>query len=265
MKLPKMDACIWTKNGGNILAKCLDRFNAVVPQAVIHRKIMIDDHSVDDTRSIGKMRRWEVYMNSGNGIADAANQALSMVSTDFFIALEQDILLAENWFSTVSNSIHADAKVASVQGIRYPSNSTLLAIYHDSDVEAHSIDNNIFRTELIREIGGFPKKCILCTDSWLKLNVEAAGYKWIIKPNVVSGHVRNGVRNELKHKYWQAKTCHCEIRRLSTHGELHNLLYSPASGVRLAVRFGSPIALFAYPTLQMLLFCAWLTNPTLRA
>ena len=54
-------------------------------------------------------------MNSGNGIADAANQALSLVSTDFFIALEQDILLTENWYSSVSRLIHADAKVASVR------------------------------------------------------------------------------------------------------------------------------------------------------
>jgi len=226
---------------------------------------MIDDHSTDASRLVGEAHGWKVFTNTGNGIADAANQALSMVSTDFFMTIEQDILLARNWFSSMSRSILADAKVASVQGIRHPTSLTLYAIYHDMDIETHSIDNNVFRTELIREIGGFPKKCILCTDSWLKLNVEAAGYKWIIKPNVVSGHVRSGVRNELKHKYWQAKTCHCEIRRLSTHGELHNLLYSPASGVRLAVRFGSPIALFAYPTLQMLLFCAWLTNPTLRA
>ena len=91
VKLPKMDACIWTKNGGNIIPKCLDRFNAVVPQEDIHRKIMIDDHSVDDTQSVGEIQGREVYMNSGNGIADAANQALSLVSTDFFIALEQDM------------------------------------------------------------------------------------------------------------------------------------------------------------------------------
>jgi ribosomal protein S26 len=71
-----------------------------------------------------------------------------------------------------------------------------------------SIDNNIFRTKVIRELGGFPSDCLVCTDTILmkKILLETP-YKWIIDTNVVSEHIRQSVKSHIKHAYALTKLC----------------------------------------------------------
>jgi glycosyltransferase involved in cell wall biosynthesis len=51
MTVNKVDLAKWAKNGAEYLPKVLKRINEVLPHAEVHRKILVDDHSTDATRS----------------------------------------------------------------------------------------------------------------------------------------------------------------------------------------------------------------------
>ena len=260
----KVDACIWTKNSGAFLPITLKAFDRAVPRHVLGQKIMVDDHSEDRTVEIGAGFGWNIYTNPGNGIASAANEALNHVVTPFFISIEHDIILPKDWFTRLFLRINGQENVAVCQGIRIPTDKTLLAIFSGKDAwKGYSIDNNLYRTNVIRTVGGFPRKCGTCTDGWLKKAVEGAGYEWVIDSNVVSRHIYTGIRH-----YWKREekltACTCGFwqrgRRYSFSYLLELAATSPARGLQIAIHHNQPKATFAYPYHRLMLLRAWLTS-----
>jgi glycosyltransferase involved in cell wall biosynthesis len=51
----EVDLVIWTKNSSATLAMVLKRLEKVVPQKFVRNKIIVDDHSVDNTIEIGRL------------------------------------------------------------------------------------------------------------------------------------------------------------------------------------------------------------------
>lgn len=259
--LRRIDACIWTKNSATLLPKTLRRFNEVLPEKVIEQKIMIDDHSQDATVSIGKEFGWSVYPNPSNGIASAANEALRRVKSEFFMSIEHDILLASNWWPRIFEHMK-NKNVGVAQGTRMLTQPTLRAIY-GHHVE-HSIDNNIYRTKIVRDVGGFPYTCRVCTDTWLKRKIEAAGYKWEIDDTVVSEHVRSSIRQEADHRENLHRICTCKSRYYPLKYLARITLTSPVTGLKIAIRSNKPKAVFVYPYIRLKILNGWM-NGYLRA
>lgn len=256
----KMDVCLWAKNSASLLPRTLRRFDEVVPREVINSKIMVDDHSEDGTVAIGEGNGWHIYENPGTGVASAANEALRHVSTDYFISVEHDILLAKNWWPKVLFDLLKDDTVAVAQGVRVFANPTLRSISKERLPLEQGIDNNIYRTEIIRRVGGFPDVCTVCTDVWLRKNVENAGFKWIIDPSVVSEHIRLGVMHEVSHRVRLHRLCTCKRWHYSTKYMLRLTLTSPASGLKMALRDKTPQAAIAYPFLRLRILQAHLAS-----
>ncbi|MHA2060170.1 MAG: glycosyltransferase, partial [Candidatus Ranarchaeia archaeon] len=61
----KIDLVMWAYNGAWVLPRCLASINREIPEAVVNRKIMVDDNSTDQTRAIGKKFGWKVVRNRG--------------------------------------------------------------------------------------------------------------------------------------------------------------------------------------------------------
>ena len=114
----KVDLVMWTKNGAKTLRPVLNRINKVIPEEAVNRRIIVDDRSSDETRSIGKERGWEVVFNKGSGISDGANTALNLVETEYFCSFEQDLLLAPEWWESMHKLI-LNPRVAAVSGLRF--------------------------------------------------------------------------------------------------------------------------------------------------
>lgn len=95
------DVVMWCKNGENTLDRVLTRIEEIVPRSSIRQKIITDDNSCDRTVEIAKKHGWDVYQNKGKGISDNANTALELVKTEKFLSFEQDIFLANDWFSKI--------------------------------------------------------------------------------------------------------------------------------------------------------------------
>lgn len=241
----------------------------------------MDDHSRDRTVEIAKNFNWNVYKNPATGIPSGANEGLRHVETEFFISIEQDVLLARDWWTKIPKHMQ-DAKVAVAQGIRLPTHPTLrkLAEYSEYDKAiapgllfrqrrkgqlsiANSIDNNIYRTDIIKRLGGFPITCPLFTDGYLFDIVESNGFKWIVDPRVVSEHIRPGLLDELHHSY-----AYTIRRRRYLETNLFNMLrilsFSPLRALHIVYKKRCPELFFFYPLFRHVMLKAFIDRRKLR-
>lgn len=188
----RIDLAMWAKNGAKFLPAVLKRIDEVIPKENMGRKIFIDDHSTDESVKIARGFNWDVFPNTKGGIGNGANQALSMVTTDFFASFEQDILLNRDWLDRVLPIIECP-KVAVAQGWRYSTNQALL----DLEVGVpsvifpqYSIDNTLFRTSAVRSVGGFPTYVKYCVDGVLRSLLIRSGWEWVTDLSLISIHMK---------------------------------------------------------------------------
>ena len=222
----KTDLVMWTKNGAATLPIVLKRINEVIPEESVSNRLIADDHSTDNTREIAKSFGWDVVFNEGTGISDGANTVLKRVTTNWFVSFEQDLLLTHDWWAKVTPMLEK-SKVAAASGMRFadkPPGVRCLQQYVAKKYRGEAflsswlrprqmaaftlgktLDNTIYKTKVIRDIGGFPKiKVNAGVDTTLAYRIQEAGYHWIVDYKVQSVHIRQGLKHELSHQYWYA-------------------------------------------------------------
>jgi glycosyltransferase involved in cell wall biosynthesis len=185
-----IDIVMWAKNGELTLPGVLEQIDRVIPKQVVNKKIMIDDHSTDSTRQMGLDHGWIVITNEGNGISDAANTALKYVEEPTFCSFEQDLLLSNEWFNQVYPLILRE-NVVIASGMRFPSGPPAvrkIKLYgHKNSLDylsklpngqstnsthGKTLDNTVYRTDFIRNLGGFVHMKSNCgQDSSISLKV----------------------------------------------------------------------------------------------
>jgi glycosyltransferase involved in cell wall biosynthesis len=266
----KFDLVMWTKNGGETLSLVLARIAQVIPDASVNHRIIVDDHSTDNTREIAKAFGWEVIFNEGKGISDGANTALKHVETECFISFEQDLLLARDWWRKVPPYL-SSSNVALASGVRFVYYPPVLkklqeftaANYKNEEKEGQffpyvkTLDNTIYKTSIIRQLGGFPKLPVSAgVDHVLAQRVHSAGYKWKVDYDVKSIHLRTGLKDEIAHNYWYG-ACADELesslfkRPAKTRALILRFMFSPVRGLQIAVKTNAPQALYIYPLLRL--------------
>lgn len=102
MPILKVDLAMWIKNGEQFLREVLKSIEQAIPEENINQRIIVDDHSEDQTVRIAKDFNWQVYPNPAYGISSGANEALRHVQTEFFVSLEQDVMLNKDWWTKMS-------------------------------------------------------------------------------------------------------------------------------------------------------------------
>lgn len=282
---------MWTKNGERTLPLVLKRIDEVIPQENVNDKILVDDHSTDNTVKIAKDFNWKVYVNPNSGIPFGANEALRHVTTPIFISFEQDLLLAKDWWDCIPPYMQ-EPNIAVAGGIRVFDNRILRAIsgFHSErlgkqgEIEV-SMDNTIYKTKVIKALGGFPNECPICTDTILYKKINwFTPYKWVIDSKVVSLHLRKGIRHELEHsgvmanKCKRTKLCGCYyvphfneptliIKPKFAASKLtlvRMFLTSPIRGFHVAVKKKCPEIFFVYPLIRLYIFKSCLKTDRLR-
>jgi glycosyltransferase involved in cell wall biosynthesis len=198
---------MWTYNSAEALEKSLSSIeNAIHGEIVCHR-IVVDGGSVDGTQGILSRYGWTVVNASKKGIPFQANEALAMVDTEFFAAFEHDIILNRRWFESTSRMVGSDHRIGAAQGLRlYAGSKTMRAIeewmYRAKRIPmwSFSIDNTLFRTEAVKQAGGFPIDDPASADTILRKNLFKLGYRWLTDDTLISGHYRKNFREQLKHQ-----------------------------------------------------------------
>lgn len=269
----KVDLVMWTKNGAETLPTVLKRINEVIPREFVNNRIIVDDHSTDNTREIAKSFGWHVIFNEGSGISDGANTALRHVTTEYFISFEQDILLAREWWQKIprhishkgvaiasgirlSGALEAVAKIEEYAFERYRKAQETEKIKSDKFLRGKSLDNTIYKTAVIRSLGGFPKLPVSAgVDTVLAYLTYVSGYEWKVDYTVKSIHLRKGLNDELAHRYWYA-TCYDTISmmRFNKPADLKKtsaiLFFSPLRGLHIAIKKRCPTAVYIYPLIR---------------
>jgi glycosyltransferase involved in cell wall biosynthesis len=223
----KADLVMWTKNGAETLPSVLQRISEVVPEDSVNLKLIVDDRSTDDTRGIAESFGWNVVLNDGKGISDGANTALRRVESDLFVSFEQDLLLARNWWQKIPKYLD-NVKVTAASGMRfankppgvrrmqqyvarkYRGEAALASWLKGREMAAFTLgktlDNTIYRTAVVRAVGGFPKlHSSAGVDTTLAYLLSEGGYRWLVDYDVQSVHLRKSLQQELSHQYWYAK------------------------------------------------------------
>lgn len=265
--IDKVDLVMWTKNGAETLPFVLKRISEVIPSEFVNKRVIVDDRSTDNTMEIAKSFGWNVTFNEGCGISDGANTALKHVTSEYFISFEQDLLLTRDWWQKVPEHL-SNAQVAVASGIRLSNKPTDLRKMQEYEIErmckgeldsflfGKTLDNTIYKTRVIRQLGGFPKLSIPGVDNILAQRLQQNTFQWKVDYTVRSTHLRKGLRDELKHYYWYGTAFNFLVPLLSKkplrlEPLVSRLLFSPFRGLEIAFKKNAPEAVVIYPLLRL--------------
>ncbi len=268
--MDRIDLVMWTKNGAATLPFVLKRINEVIPSEFVNRRIIVDDHSFDSTREIAQAHNWNVVFNEGTGISDGANTAFKLVESAFFISFEQDLLLAVDWWKKIIPYM-SNPKICVASGVRLPNQPSTVRKIEEYTLERYqrskkgvqaflygkTLDNTIYRTQVVRALGGFPKLAISAgVDNVLAEQVRLKKLEWKVDFDVRSVHLRKGLRQELAHSYWYG-TCFNVLdpilfkRRVDVRSFIIRFVLSPVRGLDIALKKASPEAILVYPLMRL--------------
>jgi len=111
-----VDVVILTKNSERLLKECIDSVYRNVP---VNNLIVVDGYSDDGTVQIVKefqQKHGNVTLLQDRGTRGSARQrAMSEVKSDWFMFVDSDVILSENWFSKAEKLIKDD--VGAIWGI----------------------------------------------------------------------------------------------------------------------------------------------------
>lgn len=247
----KVDLAMWAKNGASMLPTVLKRIDEVIPSEAIGRKIFVDDHSTDGTPSIAKDFGWSVYVNKKGGVGSGASTALRHVTNAYFISIEQDVLLARDWFEKIPKYLENEG-VAVAQGWRI-SNHPVIGKIDEHRMERNratlgSVDNNIYKTKIMRALGGFPEHLkYVGVDVYVRKRVVSAGFKWVVDSTVISAHLRTGgLREEMRRNYLYGIESDMP-RKEALRRSASIAFFSPFRGLEIAVKKKCPQIVYYYP------------------
>ncbi len=278
----KVDLVMWTKNGAQTLPAVLKRINEVVPQGCVNKKIIVDDASNDGTQHIASSFGWQVIPNKGSGISDGANTALEKVTSDFFISFEQDLLLASDWWQKIpplfenpsvavaSGMRFADKplgvkKMQEYVGKKYRGEANLSSWLKSRDMSAFTLgktlDNTIYKTKVILQLGGFPRLQVNAgVDTTLAYKISNAGFQWSVNHKVRSVHMRKGLKQELDHQFWYGAQLYEIWRKIRTEtdipppvtrlGVIRRFVISPFTGLFMAVQTREATVLYIHALIR---------------
>jgi len=255
----EVDLVMWTKNSAKLLPSVLTRIKKVIPSKVVGKKIIIDDHSTDDTVKVAKSLGWTVYINQGSGIFDAVENALKYVTTEFFISIEHDIILSKEWWKKIPEYMK-DETIAVAQGVRVATSPVLRKldeyIIERCDEKGKrsiiSIDNNLYRTALLRKFG-----LNVAFHSRSRVVLEENGFKWFIDRKVISDHIRPNIMYLIKHDYRMHKFSAYPARKQRIVKNFLFFFFSPFRALQICLKKKCPQMLIIYPLdrLAILMAC----------
>ena len=247
-----IDLVMWTLNGAETLEPVLNQINRVIPESEVNQRLIVDDGSKDETVKIAKICGWTVLKNEGKGISDGANTALKHVETERFASFEQDLFLAPNWWINAKKMSKNDTVFSGLRFSSYPTGVAKLQRFvakkylnqkqtfwlrgreSSAFLLGKTLDNTVYKTNVIREIGGFPfSQTGSGVDSLLAEKLRLHKKHWFVDYNVNSVHLRKSLNQELNHQFWYGLG-HKKAGYSQTSKELLKFSISPFTGIILA-------------------------------
>jgi hypothetical protein len=247
----KVDLCTWTKNGAKTLIPVLKTIEHVILREEVADKIAVDDSSIDNTVAILKEFNWKVYPNRKGFINGGTTEAFSHVQSEFFVSVEQDVLLGGNWWNIVSKHME-DSAVAVAQGIEMSTNRAERGIQNlvlkglrqvrleERSKAWKSIGNNIYRSKIVKALGFVDDPVSM---SSFHDRITSRGFKWITDINAVSTHIHGNLLNTIHHyvTFYGLMQQSTYLDNMRAPRYVAGLAFSPLKGFKLAVEAKEPM------------------------
>ncbi|MCL2690826.1 MAG: glycosyltransferase family 2 protein [Candidatus Bathyarchaeota archaeon] len=179
-----IDVVLLTKNSEHILTKCL---NALYQNVPVHRLIVIDGYSTDNTLNIIKdynKKHHNITIIFDNGTrASARQKGIVAVQTEWFLFIDSDVVLCNNWFQKATKNITPN--VGAVWGIEVWStlkNPKMLKLFlivtHKISEIRGGTHDTLIRTSTVKDIQ-IPNELHVFEDAYIKNHITQKGYNFV--------------------------------------------------------------------------------------
>lgn len=230
MKIPKAAVVILNYNGHYYLEKFLPD---IITHSLPYPVIVADNASTDQSVEFMQQQHPEIQLiqNTGNfGYAEGYNAALKLVEAEYFILLNSDVEVTDNWISPVLELMDAQANIAACQPkiidyknrqffeyagasggfidkFGYPFCRGRLFNHLEKDTSQYNDVHEVFwatgaclfvKSEAFRKAGGFDGDYFAHMEEidfcWRLKNL---GYRVMVQPASVIYHIGGGTLNKL--------------------------------------------------------------------
>ena len=192
-----IDVVVLTKNSEHLLDKCLASIYASVP---VKNLIIIDGFSTDRTMKILEKvnkKHGNIKVIKANGSrARAREKAIQLVTTEWFMFVDSDVILSKDWFKQAEKHIKPD--VGAIWGV----NIDIIPNVKDKRfiklqrIIAHQCFNlrggthdTLIRRDAVKDIR-IPKQLHVYEDTYLINWIKKKGYKVVTGNDVYCLHVK---------------------------------------------------------------------------
>ncbi|MEM2098972.1 MAG: glycosyltransferase family 2 protein [Candidatus Bathyarchaeia archaeon] len=190
-----VDVVILTKNSERMLDECL---RAVYRNVPVGHLIIVDGHSTDGTMDIIERfnkKYHNVMVVQDNGTrATARQKGIKHVTTEWFMFVDSDVVLCEEWYRKAANFINDD--VGAIWGIEVWStiqNPFILKFFLWLTLKIFDIrggtHDTLMRTKAVSDIM-IPKNLHVFEDAYIKNWITQKGYKVVACYNPFCVHYR---------------------------------------------------------------------------
>ncbi len=191
-----VDVVLLTKNSERLLEKCLASVYENVP---INRLIAVDGYSTDGTLKIldrfsRKYGNVTILIDHGTR-ATARERGIGLVSTDWFLFVDSDVVLSRGWYEKALT--HVDDDVGAVWGIEVWSTIQSLAMLKIFlrvtrkifDLRGGTHDT-LVRTKLVKDIQ-IPKNLHVFEDAYIMDWISKKSYRVVATYSPYCFHFRS--------------------------------------------------------------------------
>jgi len=182
--MDRVDVIVLTKNSERVLKECFDSIFKNVP---VNHLIVVDGHSTDSTLDI--VRRFQekygnlILIQHAGTRGSARLTGIREVKTEWFLFVDSDVTLSDNWFIEAKNLVAKD--VGAVWGVEVWAgiqNRMLLKLFLKITRRIFEIRGGthdlLVRYEAVKDID-IPKDLHVFEDTFITEWIQKKGYKLI--------------------------------------------------------------------------------------
>jgi glycosyltransferase involved in cell wall biosynthesis len=196
--MQEIDVVVLTKNSEHMLKKCLASIYENLP---VKNLIVVDGYSTDDTLKIvnqTRLRHENVIVLSMNGTrAKAREAAIRLVSTDWFMFVDSDVILSKNWFQKAQQDLKDD--VGAVWGLNIDVIPNVTKTKHFAKLQQliarqcfylrGGTHDTLIRRKAVDGIR-IPEQLHAYEDAYIMNWIRDSGYKTLIGDDVYCWHFK---------------------------------------------------------------------------
>jgi glycosyltransferase involved in cell wall biosynthesis len=224
----KVDVVLLTKNS---LMPCLKHcVQSIYRNIPINRLIVVDGGSTDGTIDFLRQFSNVIIVDDSKGNRATSRQiGIKMVETEWFLFVDSDVILSNNWFNEAWK--YVDDDVGAVQGVDKPIGDRSVSDFgeamdklrtrlhkplkeHPSIIRGFTGDT-LIRTSAIKDIK-IPKFLHFYEDQYIRKFVENKGFKWIITQNPFCYHfktIEEMIKDAFPSGFYGCKMSYISVRK----------------------------------------------------